>query len=154
MIVRSLASLGLVLSLAAAAPAAATEEAWSADLADELMSPFCPGRTLKSCPSPQAGELIVWIEEQEAAGRDREEVYEQLLSEFGEEIRQAPPATGFGATAYVIPVLACIAGGAVLWVFLRRQGGGASASRPAPPPASPADPELERLVDQELERSA
>ena len=50
------------------------------------MRPYCPGRTLRNCPSPQAGELIGWVESQEQAGRDREEVYQQLRSEFGDEI--------------------------------------------------------------------
>ena len=138
-----------VLALAAPPPA---EEAWSGELIDELMSPYCPGRTLRNCPSPQAGELMEWIEGQEEQGRDRGAVYEQLLSEFGEEIRQAPEATGFGVAAYVIPVLAFLAGGAVVAVFLRRQGRARDATSP-PLSAAPPDPELERLVDEELGRS-
>jgi cytochrome c-type biogenesis protein CcmH/NrfF len=135
----------------AAGPAAAGEAgpSWSGELIDELMSPYCPGRTLRTCPSSQAGELIAWIEAQEAQGRDRDEVYRQLISEFGEEIRQAPQARGFGAAAYVVPVLAFLAGGALVAAFLRRQGGGASESRPTP---AALDPELERLVDEELGR--
>ncbi|HKJ24301.1 MAG TPA: cytochrome c-type biogenesis protein CcmH [Myxococcota bacterium] len=130
-------------------PAAGAQASWSGELVDRLMSPYCPGRTLRSCPSPQAGELIVWIEAQEAEGRDRDAVYQQLLSEFGEEIRQAPEASGFGAAAYAIPVLAFLAGGAVVAVFLRRQGARAPEARSAP---APLDPELERLVDEELRR--
>ena len=151
--------LGLGLAIAALACAlgavsASAEETWSAEMADQLMSPFCPGRTLRSCPSPQAGELIVWIEEQEAQGRERDVVYDQLLSEFGEEIRQAPTASGFGATAYAVPLLAFLAGGALLLVFLRRQGSGGEVPAPeARPAAAPSDPELERIVDEELRRS-
>ena len=51
-----------------ATAAAAENEGFAYDLASELMSPFCPGRTVSSCPSPQAGELIQWIQVQEAAG--------------------------------------------------------------------------------------
>jgi len=142
---------GLVLLGSVAAPAAA-DESWSGDLVDELMSPYCPGRTLRTCPSPQAGDLIAWIEDQEDQGRDREAVYEQLLSEFGEEVRQAPPTTGFGAAAYAIPVLAFLAGGFLVAVFLRRHASGPPV--PAPAQAAPGtDPELERLVDEELGRT-
>lgn len=130
-------------------PTAQAGPSWSGELIDELMSPYCPGRTLRTCPSSQAGELIAWIEAQEAEGRDRDDVYQQLISEFGEEIRQAPEATGFGAAAYVVPVLAFLAGGAVVAVFLRRQGRGGGESSA---PEAALDPELERMVDEELGR--
>jgi len=149
-----LAAVAAAAVLSIAVPAAAEEDAWSGEMVDELMSPYCPGRTLRNCPSPQAGALIVWIEDQEAQGREPEVVYEQLLSEFGEEIRQAPTAEGFGAAAYVVPVLAFVAGGAVVAVFLRRQGaGGGPAGPPAPQPGV-ADPDLERRVDEELRRTS
>lgn len=147
---RLAAAAFLLLVLALPAGPGGAEEAWSGQLVDELMSPYCPGRTLRNCPSPQAGELIQWIENQEQAGRERESVYQELLREFGEEIRQAPPATGIGLVAYAIPVLAFLAGGGLVAIFLRH-----AARRGAPPPApaaAPVDPELERLVDEELGR--
>ena len=146
------AATAVLAAMLLAAPPAPAEESWSGEMVDKLMSPYCPGRTLRSCPSPQAGELIVWIEQQEHEGRDREGVYRQLLSEFGEEIRQAPEVSGFGLTAYAVPVLAFLAGGLLVAIFLRHQGR-AAASEP-PPAQGPLDPELERLVDEELRRSS
>ena len=61
---------------------ASAAESWGYDLKYDLMSPFCPGRTLASCTSPQAAELAQWILVQEAAGATREEVLEILLEEF------------------------------------------------------------------------
>ena len=67
-----IALLVLALALAAAGPgAAAAEEGWGYELANELMSPYCPGRALAECPSPQAGELRQWILDQERAGVPR-----------------------------------------------------------------------------------
>ncbi len=138
-----------------AAPAfASAEEAWSGEMIDELMSPYCPGRTLRNCPSPQAADLAEWIESQEAAGRDPEAVYSQLLSEFGDEIRQAPEATGFGLMAYAIPLLAAFLGGGIVFVFMRRQGAQASAKTEPAAAVAPVDPEIERLIDEELGRSS
>jgi cytochrome c-type biogenesis protein CcmH/NrfF len=147
-----LAVAALWVALALPAPPAGAEGEWSGELVDELMSPYCPGRTLRSCPSPQAGDLIKWIEGQEREGRDRDAVYQQLLSEFGEEIRQSPEASGFGVAAYAIPVLAFLAGGLLVATFLRHQGRRADALPAVAAPA--ADPELERLVDEELGRSS
>ena len=152
--VTSLLAVLLALLVAGGAAPASAEEAWSAGMVDDLMSPYCPGRTLRSCTSPQAGELIVWIEQQEAEGRDADAVYTELLTEFGDEIRQAPTASGFGAAAYAVPVLAFLLGGALVAVFLRRQGGGATGDSPGATTPAASDPELERLVDEELGRSS
>lgn len=116
---------------AAAAPASAAAPSWAYDLAGELMSPFCPGRTLASCPSPQAGELIQWIALQEAAGASRDEVIAMLVERHGEEILGSPPAKGITLWAYVFPVLGFVGFGLVAVLVLRRlvaAGGASSAS--------------------------
>jgi cytochrome c-type biogenesis protein CcmH/NrfF len=156
----ALATLCLVPLGAASLPAAAAEdppareEAAGQDygyaLAREIMSPFCPGSTLADCTSSQAQTLRAWILVQAAAGRPRDEVFEELLARYGEQIRSAPRASGFGLAAWAIPVGVFLAGGGIVWLFLRRQTGqarGAPRARPAPLPA-----ELERLVDEELLR--
>jgi cytochrome c-type biogenesis protein CcmH/NrfF len=145
----------IVLGLAAG-PAAgvAPEDSWAYDLAGDVMSPYCPGRTLASCPSPQAAELIQWIALQEAAGASREEVEAQLYARFGDVIRAAPKPEGWGLAAYAIPLLSALVGiGLVAWV-LRRLSAGGDKVTPAPVPtgSGPSDDEIERLVDRELEQ--
>lgn len=150
---RTLAAFALVFLLAAPAFA---EDAWSPDVWHDVMSPYCPGRTLADCPSPQAQELRAWIADQESQGRSREEVEEQLYRLYGDVILSAPRAEGWGLAAYLVPVGAFVLGGLLLAVFLRRQSAGAgSASAGADEPAAPAvDSELERIVDEELRRAA
>lgn len=114
----------LALALASPVLAAGDEEPFAYDLAGELMSPFCPGRTLASCPSPQAAELIQKMVVQEAAGASREEVVAMLVDEFGEEILGAPPARGITLWAYVFPVAGFLAFGLVAVLVLRRIVGG------------------------------
>jgi len=163
-------ALLLALSISLAASSGAARD-WGYDLGDELMSPFCPGRTLSSCPSPQAAELVQWIVTQEAAGATREEVLEILVERYGEEILGAPPAKGITLWAYIFPVAGFVLFGGVAFYALRRIVGGAAgrgdrASGLAPDPGSVdrsvvgrapasdasdvADDELERLVDAEL----
>ena len=149
--------LGLAIVLAAGAGLARD---WGYDLGDELMSPFCPGRTLSSCPSPQAAELVQWIVTQEAAGATREEVLEILVERYGEEILGAPPAEGITLWAYIFPVAGFVLFGGVAFYALRRIVAGAGEARdradvPAwaqatGPPVVASDDELERLVDAEL----
>ena len=154
----------LVAALALALSGCADEGPYTQDLSSELMSPFCPGRTLASCPSPQAGELIQWIQVQEAAGATKDEVVAMLIDRFGEEIQGAPPAEGITLWAYVFPVAGFLGGGGLVALVLRRIVGrrdddddddddrNDESAPPAPPsgPTSPEDDELARLVDEEL----
>jgi cytochrome c-type biogenesis protein CcmH len=138
--------------LAAPSAPAQEPEGWAYDLAHQMMSPYCPGRTLADCPSPQAATLSAWLIVQEAAGRDREEVKAELIERFGDAILAAPPPEGFGLAAYLVPVLVFLAGGVLVGVLLRRF----TRARPLPAaeaaPSEPLDPELERQVDEELAR--
>ncbi len=145
-----LLSLALAFAmLAAAAPPAHAAQGWAYDLMNELMSPYCPGRLLADCPSPQAQTLRMWLIVQEASGRPRAEVEAEMVARYGESILGAPKAEGIGLAAYVLPAAAFLAGGGLLFWFLRRQ----TRVPPTPPQvaaSAPLDPELERLVDERL----
>jgi len=144
------ASLALaVLGICSAASGSEEPEGWAYELASDVMSPYCPGRTLSECPSPQADQLRTWIILQEASGRTRADVEAELIERFGDGIRSRPRAEGFGLMAYVLPVVIFVAGGLLVAVFLRRQMRGApSAAQEAP--VETLDPELERRIDEEL----
>lgn len=136
-----------VSTAAAAEDAGGAPEGWAYTLSHDLMSPFCPGRTLSACSSPQAESLRLWVIVQEASGRSREDVEAELFERYGDVLRSAPRATGFGLAAYVFPVIAFLAGGVIVAVFLIRQ----TRAVAKPEPSSPtSDPELERVIDQEL----
>jgi cytochrome c-type biogenesis protein CcmH len=127
----ALAGALLLASLPAVGARAAdrAEEAWAYDLARDLMSPYCPGRALAECPSPQADQLRLWILQQARAGATREQVEAQLLQTFGDQLLQAPRAEGMGLVAYVVPAVLVVAGAALLALFLRRQSAAAAAER-------------------------
>ena len=152
----ALTALLLAASATAQDPAvppesAAPLEGWAYELANELMSPFCPGRTLADCPSPQAKSLQLWIQVQEAAGRTRVDVKDELVERYGDIVLAAPRAEGFGVTAYAIPIAVFFGGGGlVVWLLRRltRDPSGGEAAQPG----APIDPELERAVDEELAR--
>jgi cytochrome c-type biogenesis protein CcmH len=138
-----------LLTLIALAPAAsaANDGGFSRELESELMSPFCPGRSLIECPSPQATELRLWIQAQEKAGVSRGDVEARLFEQFGDTLRHSPRAEGWGLWAYLVPGLAMLAGGVLVLGFLRRP---ARALASAPAPAASVDPELVREIEREL----
>jgi cytochrome c-type biogenesis protein CcmH/NrfF len=160
----ALVSACLFLSLPSLA---AAEESWGYDISHELMSPYCPGRTLATCPSPQAAELVQWIVMQEAAGVSQEQVIEMLIERFGEDILGAPKAEGATLWAYVLPVLAFVVFGGVAFFVLRRIVGAARSANVAVadgpasatsdlegPPKLDEDEDLARIVDGDLDLRA
>jgi cytochrome c-type biogenesis protein CcmH/NrfF len=151
-LVVGLLALALVAPAAFAQSAEAEPEGWAWSYFNEVMSPFCPGRTLSACTSGQADTLRMWILVQEAAGRSQEDVNAELIAKYGDVVLSAPRPAGFGVTAYALPALFFLGGGLVVAVFLRRQTRSArEVARVATPPP-PLDPEIERAIDEELSR--
>lgn len=141
----------LLLLVGGATHSASAEQDWAYALPDALMSPFCPGISLADCPSPQAAELRRWILEQEKDGRSEKAVKAELFQVYGDRLRQAPKASGVGLVAYVVPAAVFLLGGALLAAFLVHQRRRAAKAREAGPGIPvPEDPELARIVDEEL----
>jgi cytochrome c-type biogenesis protein CcmH/NrfF len=169
--------LGVVVAFLLAAPALAESPVpgsvvvggapdWAYSMAHNLMSPFCPGRTLAACPSPQADQLRQWILMQAASGVEREQLEEMLFEQFGDDVMRSSPRAegGWGISAYAIPVGGFLLGGGIVALVIRRLAGAgaalpdaaaaAAAPRSARPRAPlPSDAELARRVDEELLRS-
>lgn len=146
-----LALLTLAFATAAAAADTGQTGGWAYDLTHELLSPYGSVRhSIADCPS--ATGIVEWVVEQERQGRGRDEVEVDLYTRFGEVLRPTPRAEGFGLAAYVVPIVLAIVGAALLALFLRIQVRARPKAPAAGPPLSPMDPELERLVDEELRR--
>ena len=56
------------------------------DLSHDLMSPYCPGRTIASCPSEAARKLEGRILVEAESGKTRDEIEQQLVQRFGPEV--------------------------------------------------------------------
>ncbi len=100
----------VVTALAEARQTAAHQQA--AGLAHQLMSPFCPGKLLADCTSPNAGELRQAIEGRLTAGESLEAIKAGLVQQYGPEILGAPPAQGVGLLAWLVPALLGLASAA------------------------------------------
>jgi cytochrome c-type biogenesis protein CcmH/NrfF len=140
------AALALLLALAAPARSAEldVEAARRAHrVAASVMSPFCPGRTLADCPSPDAAALRQDVRALLDAGASEEEVRQRLEARFGEEVTALPKS----ALAWLLPIAILDVGAAALALALVRL------ARPARVSASlPLDPALEAALDAEIER--
>lgn len=119
------------------------------DLANQLMSPFCPGKLLADCTSPNAGELRDVLAKRFAAGESMDAVKADLVRQYGREILASPPAEGIGLLAWLIPgVLGLLtAAGVALKVAHAARN---AAPAPVPAAAGAVDRDTLARVDDEL----
>lgn len=133
-----------ILSLGLQTPA--WGETWQ-DVAGDLMSPACPGRTLLNCTSGQAEQWRELIRQKLAQGESKAQILQHFVEVGGEAMLAAPPKKGFALTAWLLPFFV-VANGAGLIVVLTRKWAQPRARRPAPsqpqdmPPTTAAAPDL------------
>jgi cytochrome c-type biogenesis protein CcmH len=137
-----------VLALAFAAPAVASESRPTAsELESELVCPVCDS-TLDTSNAPVALRMKAFIRERIAAGDTKSEIKARLVDEFGPAVLAVPPRRGFDWVAWLLPLaglaVAAVAVGALAWRW--------SQARTDEPEPAPLDPELERRLDDELDR--
>lgn len=160
---RSARSLLIVVSLAAAplasaAPEEAAAPALGADaeserkaaaIARQIMSPFCPGRTVSDCTSEYAAEWRREILEMVREGKSAEAIAREFEGRAGRDL-SGIPNRGVG---YGLPVTLAFGAGLVLvglFSWLRREK---KTDEPAPSPEAARvddarlDAELDRLDD-------
>jgi cytochrome c-type biogenesis protein CcmH len=97
----------------------ATAVEWQ-DVAANLMSPACPGRTLLNCTSGHAEQWRELIRQKIAQGETKEQIINYFVEMRGEEILAAPPKRGFALTAWLFPVLIILNGAGVIVLLTRK----------------------------------
>ena len=143
---RALAVAALLGAVAVGAATAAPPNA--ADLEAELVCPVCE-TTLDQSNAPVALRMKTFIRVRIAAGDTEQEIKDALVAEFGPEVLAEPPEGGFGLLAWLLPLAALVGGAIAVGLLIRRWS---RRTAPREPAADELDPELDRLVDEELAR--
>ena len=119
------------------------------DIEDEVMCPVC-GTTLElATESPQANREREFIRGLIAAGATKEEIKDELVAEFGDEVLAIPDDEGFDLAAWIVPGLAIVAAAIAIFLGLRRWR---RDGRGDEPPAAPLGAEDAERLDADLER--
>jgi cytochrome c-type biogenesis protein CcmH/NrfF len=116
------------------------------ELSNDLMSPYCPGRTIASCPSKNARMLEDHILAEAQAGKTREEIEQQLVTRFGTDIvgYKPPPLVLYGTVLGGALALGLLLVAGRRWV---RKTATAAAGGAAAATAEPTRAELDALDD-------
>ena len=147
-----LALAGVIVLLLAPSVAGASEDNPTLlDLEKKVMCPSC-NATLELSHAPIADRIRAFIVQRIDAGDTETQIKDRLVAQFGERILAAPRKSGFNLIVWVLPLVAIVAAGTIVFVILRRwfrsrvvgveQGGEAAV----------IDPVTQRQIDDELAR--
>lgn len=131
-----------VVDSAAAAVDRAELDAMTRRVASQLRCPVCQGLSIQDSPTELAQNMRSVVREQLAEGRTPDDVKAYFVSRYGEWILLEPEPRGFNLTIYVLPVLAVLAGAAVVTAAIRRWSSRPLAAGRSEPSALD-EPELE-----------
>ncbi len=85
------------------------------------MSPFCPGLTLETCPSPSADSLRQVIIARVTRGDTRDQIEADLERDFGSAVRSTPKMEGFGLVGWGVPAVMLLVGAWWVTRWIRRR---------------------------------
>ena len=136
-------------ALVLAAPALAGGRPSAAAIETKLVCPVCH-ETLDQSTAPVAQEMKVEIRKRIAQGWTEKQILDEMVADFGPGVLSTPAKHGFDLLAWVLPIGGAMAGVVVLGFGARYWARPPSGPSPPPPPALDAD--IERRIDEELER--
>lgn len=141
----------LIVFLSPSVPAAQPEadlDQRAFEIFDTTMSPFCPGRLLRDCPSSAAGELKDDIRDRLAKGQSREAIMEELVAVYGDQVKAAPEIRGFGLLAWVAPFFFLAIGFLVILGWLAKKR---SQDAPVHSGTPEISPDMRQRIEREIE---
>ena len=117
--VRNLVALAVliassVVTVVALASSGPSPEDRVAHLASRLKCPVCESESIADSPADIARDLQDLIAEQVADGWTDQEIVDFFVASYGEEVLLDPPADGRSAVLWIAPLVALVAGVAVV----------------------------------------
>jgi len=149
--VGALAVMLVLMAMPALAQAPATPERTVSEqdvyeVAAQLRCVVCQTLSVADSPSEMAGQMRGIVREHLAAGETPAQVRQYFVDRYGDWILLAPPRRGFTLLVWLAPLVAVLAGVAVVAVRVSRWTRG---RRPTPPPVDAA---MRERIQRELER--
>jgi cytochrome c-type biogenesis protein CcmH/NrfF len=109
-----------VVLFAGCARAPASDAVQARSIEGQVWSPYCPGRLLIDCTTPQARELRDRIRARVDRGETTAGVLRWVSANYGEEALARPNTTGGGLVIWLVPVVLFAVGAVVLAALIRR----------------------------------
>jgi cytochrome c-type biogenesis protein CcmH len=122
-------------------------EAEARQIEAALIAPCCWSQQVSVHHSPAADEIRATIRTQLKAGKTREQILDAYVEYYGTRILAEPPARGFTATLYIVPLVLFFATAGLVVQLVRRF---ARRAEPQTAPAVAGPDPYERELDDQL----
>lgn len=134
-------------------------------VAREIWCPLCSGVRLDACELKACDQMKEVIAIKLSEGEDTESIVNYFVDQYGPQVLGEPPREGFNWLAWILPVVAAVAGGYIFWRTTQRmvqpasvgvgpvpQAGRPSGQSAPGQSASPVefDDEYEQKLEEEL----
>jgi cytochrome c-type biogenesis protein CcmH len=132
------------------APGAAVSANDVNDVARQLWCPLCSGVRLDACELKACAQMKDVIGQKLAEGEDASSIKNYFVAQYGPQVLGEPPLEGFNWLAWILPVLALVAGG---FLVLSRVRSGTRRSQTVESSAAPSgatDDPYSRKLEEEL----
>ncbi len=131
-------ALAALLLVPAAARADETEaNATLPDIEDEVMCTIC-GTLLEESQSPQADRERALIRTLIAQGKDKDQIKDALVAQYGPRVLATPSGHGFDLLAWIVPGVGILLAAGAIALSLSRLRRRRPDEREAPPDLDPA----------------
>lgn len=107
-------------------------------IAQKMNCPTCTGVNLADCRTQTCAQWRDQIKDLLAKGYSEQEVLDYFVTQYGPQVLQEPPKSGFTLWLWVLPIAMIILGAIILFYTVRRWT--AAKTAPAVAAATPAQP--------------
>lgn len=138
--------LSMFFTVGAAAAQSATPSPDEVNrVARQLYCPVCENVPLDVCPTQACADWRADIADKLALGWTDDQIKAYFAQQYGDRVLARPPARGLNLVVYLVPPLALLLGGLLLYRYLR-----ARRPAPAPAPTTPAASDYQAQLEKEL----
>lgn len=121
-------------------------------IAKQMYCPVCENIPLDVCPTQACAQWRDLIRLRLAEGRTEAQIKAEFVEQYGDRVLAAPPAQGFNWLVYLIPPLAILAGGYILFRTLKGMQQSPAAAQPSTPSSDAPSDDYVRRLEEELRK--
>ncbi len=143
----------LLLFLLPVTPALA-EEATVSDIGEQLICQCGCTLVLTNCTHVECHSreaMTAFIEQEIAGGQSESQIIQSFVGQYGEQVLASPPKRGFNLVAWVLPFVAILAGGGIIYMVIKKWvWQGRQSLTVATTEAEEGDEEYQHQLEEEL----